>query len=191
MKKLELKRLTIAEMAEIMPIIEKSEQERMLGGGDGSSGNPYTWDEYEYLADNDNWSGGYVEGAGYTGAQANIYADSTHCVAYALANLGGVNLNYAISYLDSLYGSDGVPSSAIDTIITFFYPNATRVERSSLSTGPIANTFIWFTTSDSTGHAVNGLWNNYGEELIYSDPQNSNNINYISETDSCYIYRIQ
>ena len=53
------------------------------------------------------------------------------------------------------------------------------------------NTFIWFQNSDSTGHAVNGLWNNYGGELFYSDPQNSNNINYISVTDSCYIYRIQ
>ncbi|MDR0602749.1 MAG: hypothetical protein LBG80_00420 [Bacteroidales bacterium] len=44
----------------------------MMGGGNGSSGNPYTWDEFENSADNNNWHGGYVEGAGYTGAQTTI-----------------------------------------------------------------------------------------------------------------------
>ncbi|MDR0602735.1 MAG: hypothetical protein LBG80_00350 [Bacteroidales bacterium] len=57
--------------------MENNNLDVYLGGGNGSSGNPYTWDEYEYLADNGNWSGGYVEGAGYTGAQATIQGNSS------------------------------------------------------------------------------------------------------------------
>jgi hypothetical protein len=97
-------------MAEIMPIIEKSEQERMLGGGDGSSGNPYTWDEYEYLADNNNWSGGYVEGAGYTGAQANIYAYDQNdcwwrCMAYVKSCGGNYSASAAVALAMEYYGN--------------------------------------------------------------------------------------
>jgi hypothetical protein len=38
MKKLKLKRLTLDELAEVMPIIEKKEQQECVGGE-----NPYTW----------------------------------------------------------------------------------------------------------------------------------------------------
>ncbi|MDR0602741.1 MAG: hypothetical protein LBG80_00380 [Bacteroidales bacterium] len=86
----------------------------MMGGGDGSSGNPYTWDEYEYLADNDNWSGGYVEGAGYTGAQVTIQGNSSvtsNFSSYSTGYVPGINgiyANYTLNGYTSI--SNGIMS---------------------------------------------------------------------------------
>ena len=74
-------------------------------------------------------------------------------------------------YIDSLYGSNGVPAYAIDSVVRHFYPNA----KNTLNGGYMNNAFIYFQTSDSTGHAVNGYWhdNNTGY-IYYKDNQTGN-----------------
>ena len=65
MEKCKLERLTFEELAEVMPIVTKKEQEESCGGGNGSSSNPYSWGEYECFLMKQYWHGGYVEGMGY------------------------------------------------------------------------------------------------------------------------------
>ncbi len=156
MKKLKLKRLTLDELAEVMPVVKKEEQQGCVGGG---GGDPYSWG----------------------------YQDSTNCVAYALAGLGA-NFDSAKYYINNRYGSNGVPAYAMDSVIRYFFPNSTQVSRSYFS-GSMANTFIWYQTSDSTGHAVNGFWNS-GGTILYTDPQNRSS-GVISATDSCNIYKVR
>ncbi|MGV8090433.1 MAG: hypothetical protein AB2L24_01025 [Mangrovibacterium sp.] len=99
-------------------------------------------------------------------------SDSTYCVAHALAGMGGVSFDDAKAYIDSIYGSGGIPSNVIDSVVYHFYPNATD----SLYGGNMNNAFIYFSTSDSTGHAVNGMF--YDSEsgvIMYHDYQNQNN----------------
>ena len=74
MEKCKLERLTFEELAEVMPIVTKKEQEESCGGGNGSSSNPYSWGEYINLLDNDNWSGGYVSGQGWVTGVATTTA---------------------------------------------------------------------------------------------------------------------
>ena len=107
---------------------------------------------------------GFMEGDGEP-------QDSTYCVAYALAGMGGVSFGRARAYIDSLYGSNGVPAYAIDSVVRHFYPNA----KNTLNGGYMNNAFIYFQTSDSTGHAVNGYWhdNNTGY-IYYKDNQTGN-----------------
>ena len=63
MKKLTRKSLN--ELAKTMPVIEESLQMSYVGGGNGTSANPYTQAEFDNMLSNDNWNGGYVEGMGY------------------------------------------------------------------------------------------------------------------------------
>ena len=59
MKKLTKKNLS--ELAKTMPVIEESLQMSYVGGGNGTSANPYTKVEFDSMLSNDNWNGGYVE----------------------------------------------------------------------------------------------------------------------------------
>ncbi|MFK2339829.1 hypothetical protein ACIXMT_17265 [Bacteroides fragilis] len=64
MKKLTRKSLN--ELAKTMPVIEESLQMSYVGGGNGTSANPYTQEEYESMVSSGIWNGGYVENWGYT-----------------------------------------------------------------------------------------------------------------------------
>ncbi|MDR0602737.1 MAG: hypothetical protein LBG80_00360 [Bacteroidales bacterium] len=190
MKKLELKRLTIDEMAEIMPIIEKSEQERMLGGGDGSSGNPYTWDEYEYLADNDNWYGGYVEGSGYTGAQVTIQGNGPNgfcffnCLDY-LSNQYGCNYstNYYLNSFYETYNSWGINGVNISDFISFAslkFNASAPINDSQIAQSMGTGSMLAAITIGGSGHAViltsyHNLTNYYHLNMYsYYDPTTGN-----------------
>ena len=49
-----------------------------VGGGNGTSANPYTQAEFDSMLSNDNWNGGYVEGMGYVATNAYIYGSSVY-----------------------------------------------------------------------------------------------------------------
>ena len=78
-----------------------------------------------------------------------------------------------------------MPAYAMDSVISHFYPNARRYD-SPIPGRPVNNTLIWFHTSDSTGHAVNGWrFDPSGNYLFYIDKQNNNDINFY---DYPYLY---
>jgi hypothetical protein len=53
-----------------------------------------------------------------------------------------------------------------------FYPNGSSVNPDSLSGGAMGSNMLYFMTSDSTGHAVNGSYYDANSGYIwYSDPQ--------------------
>ncbi len=109
--------------------------------------------------------------SGSTEGDGTQPSDSTHCVAYSLAGMGGVSLNNAIAYLDSLGYSNGVPPSALDSVVYHFYPNA-RKSNSVTQGGSLNNAFIWYPTSDTTGHAVNGMfYDSNSGYILYNDYQ--------------------
>lgn len=76
MKKLTRKSLN--ELAKTMPVIEESLQMSYVGGGNGTSANPYTQAEFDNMLSNDNWNGGYVEGMGYVATNTYIYGSSVY-----------------------------------------------------------------------------------------------------------------
>jgi hypothetical protein len=58
----------------------------------------------------------------------------------------------------------------MDSAVYHFYPNAT----STISSGNMNNALIYFSTSDSTGHAVNGIYYDINSGNIwYNDYQNN------------------
>lgn len=124
---------------------------------------------------------GFMEGDGEP-------QDSTYCVAHALAGMGGVSFGRARAYIDSLYGSNGVPAYAMDSVISHFYPNARRYD-SPIPGRPVNNTLIWFHTSDSTGHAVNGWhYDSNSGYILYKDSQNGDYIYPIKADSISSIY---
>lgn len=58
MKKLERKNLD--ELAKVMPVICESKQREFVGGGSGTSCDPYTYEEFERMLSSGTWQGGYV-----------------------------------------------------------------------------------------------------------------------------------
>lgn len=102
-------------------------------------------------------------------------SDSTYCVAHSLAGMGGVSFNDAKAYLDSIYGSNfsGVDSTFMDSVVYHFYPNA-RKSNSVTQGGFLNNALIWYPTSDTTGHAVNGMfYDSNSGYILYNDYQNN------------------
>ena len=62
-----LTRKSLDELAKTLPVIEESFQMIYVGGGNGTSTSPYTQAEFDSMVSSGTWSGGYVEGWGYTG----------------------------------------------------------------------------------------------------------------------------
>ena len=122
MKKLSLKRLTLCELARVMPIIDKKEQRGFIGGIDplGSVHNPYSLEAYLALVDSYTWTGGYVQNLGYCDpcimADMDNYTQSyghfsgigsgynhynSNMTAYSISgsvNLNGTNISISVSY---------------------------------------------------------------------------------------------
>jgi len=98
--------------------------------------------------------------------------DSTHCAAYAVAAMGGVGYSTAAAYSDSIYGTGGVPVDSMDSFFYNFYPNGSSVSPYNLSGGFMGSNMLYFNTSDSTGHAVNGYYyDSTNGTILYNDPQ--------------------
>ena len=105
MKKLTIKSLN--ELAKTMPVIEESLQMSYVGGGNGTSANPYTQEEYESMVSSGIWNGGYVENWGYTFPEMAVSSydpnnlPKTGVDSYDLMYQGG----FAIGYKAGLSGS--------------------------------------------------------------------------------------
>lgn len=98
--------------------------------------------------------------------------DSTHCASYALAAMGSVSYATASAYSDSIYGDGGVPADSMYSFFSNFYPNGSSVNPDSLSGGFMGSNMLYFQTSDSTGHALNGIfYDSNSGNIMYSDPQ--------------------
>jgi hypothetical protein len=98
--------------------------------------------------------------------------DSTHCAAYALAAMGDYDYDDVAAYSDYYYDEGGVPSDSMDSYFYHYYPNGSSINPDSLSGGYMGTNMLYFYTSDSTGHAVNGTY--YGSNtgnILYSDLQ--------------------
>lgn len=99
--------------------------------------------------------------------------DTTYCVAHAIAGMGNVDFSQAVAYIDSIWGAQGVPEKEVASVVLYFYPNSTPYT-SPTEGGWLNNAFMWYPTSDSTGHAVNGVYYDADSGLImYSDDQNN------------------
>ena len=90
-----LTKLSLKQLADEMPVIESENQLTLLGGGDGTINNPYTYEEMNWMISSGSWGGGYVEGmVGYIG-----YVSSEVLVSGAL---GGTTTNQTWSDISSL-----------------------------------------------------------------------------------------
>ncbi|MDD2283958.1 MAG: hypothetical protein PHQ11_00955 [Paludibacter sp.] len=73
-----LTRKSLDELAKTLPVIEKNFQTSFIGGGSGTSADPYTAAEFDSMLSNNNWNGGYVEGMGYVANEVYAYGNSTY-----------------------------------------------------------------------------------------------------------------
>ncbi|BAR49077.1 hypothetical protein TFKS16_1509 [Tannerella forsythia KS16] len=73
-----LTRKSLDELAKTLPVIEEASQMHYVGGGDGTSANPYTQYEYNTMLNSNSWNGGYVEGIGYVANDVYIHGNSTY-----------------------------------------------------------------------------------------------------------------
>jgi hypothetical protein len=60
-----LKKFNLSELERDLEILSEKERQTTNGGGDGTSANPYTSEEYYTLIAQNTWSEGYVEGWGH------------------------------------------------------------------------------------------------------------------------------
>lgn len=65
-------RKSLDELAKTMPVLNEIDQRRFVGGGDGSTINPYSQKEYDLMLSTDTWRGGFVSGMGYVYGDVNI-----------------------------------------------------------------------------------------------------------------------
>ena len=121
MKKLTRKSLN--ELAKTMPVIEESLQMSYVGGGSGTSANPYTQEEYESMVSSGIWNGGYVENWGYTFPEVTVSSydpnnlPKTGVDSYDLMYQGGFDVGYKAGLSGSTWDDIGIGSwSAIVAI---------------------------------------------------------------------------
>ena len=121
MKKLTKKNLS--ELAKTMPVIEESLQMSYVGGGNGTSANPYTQEEYESMVSSGIWNGGYVENWGYTFPEVTVSSydpnnlPKTWVDSYDLMYQGGFDVGYKAGLSGSTWDDIGIGSwSAIVAI---------------------------------------------------------------------------
>jgi hypothetical protein len=77
MKRLEKVSL-FEKMASELQVLREEECKGVLGGGNGTYGNPYSSNEYWSMLDTGNWTtGGYVNGMGYVSPKVTITGNAT------------------------------------------------------------------------------------------------------------------
>lgn len=176
---------TISEAIKRLDIISTKYGVCIIGQSRGKDVN-ISEELYKFIEENLNYTNEFVKKQHTTKSipQDNENKrDSTFCVAHALAGMGGVTFNEVKNYIIDNYGYNGVPSFAIDSVVYHFYPSA-KSFNCSVGGGAMDNSFIYFQTSDSTGHAVNGFF--YDKEtnyILYKDLQS--NRTGIIHRDSC------
>lgn len=114
-----LTKKSLDELAMIMPAILDGEQRSIIGGTGvyGDKDCPYTQAQYEEMAASGTWTGGYVEGWGYTTADAEV--------------TGNKNTTYSIQD----YQPSGLPSEGIGMNGGFFINGGVRIEDGKIFVG--------------------------------------------------------
>lgn len=134
MKKLTRKNLD--ELAKTLPVIEKKNQTVFVGGGSGTSADPYSQGEFDNMCNEGTWRGGFVSGWGYVSSEvictpsgnypsmndyvagnASSYigvSESTHA-DLIIGFLEGVgipnattNIPWCAAFVSAVYGESGV-----------------------------------------------------------------------------------
>lgn len=67
---------SLEELAKSLPVIEKSIQMGFIGGGNGTSADPYTLAEFDSMSDSGNWNGGFVMGLNGEGVLSYVSSDT-------------------------------------------------------------------------------------------------------------------
>lgn len=86
---------SLEELAKSLPVIEKSIQMGFIGGGNGTSSDPYTLAEFDSMSDSGNWNGGFVMGLNGEGVLSYVSNDTFN------------------------YGSSSYPGHVSQDVITF------------------------------------------------------------------------
>ena len=66
-------RFSLFELEDASSVIDKASQKTFIGGGSGSSTDPYTQDEFDSMMYSGHWNGGFVYGMGWVTPQVYIY----------------------------------------------------------------------------------------------------------------------
>ena len=85
-------RFSLFELQDASSVIDKASQKTFIGGGSGSSSDPYTQDEFDSMMYSGHWNGGWVYGMGWITPQVYIYPN---------------HYNYSGSYHPSGHGGGG------------------------------------------------------------------------------------
>mgnify|MGYP000931790933 CR=1 FL=1 len=83
---------SLFELQDASSVIDKASQKTFIGGGSGSSSDPYTQDEFDSMMYSGHWNGGWVYGMGWITPQVYIYPN---------------HYNYSGSYHPSGHGGGG------------------------------------------------------------------------------------
>ena len=193
MGNLDSRRLTLEELAEIKPIVSRMKQQSCFGCGDGTSADPFTWEEYQSMVSAETWKGGFYIGedgetnedaVSTSGGSTSNSGDDNHCVALAISNApGGTAFSIVKKYVEDLFGANqGVPENSLFSVIKKFFQNAQTISRESLQNGNIEDTLLWYKLPNGDLHMVNGVFNQNDTILI----KTGNMPGYLLPTDSIY-----
>ena len=108
MEKKKLTRKSLNELAIMMPILSEIQQKTFVGGGDGTYGNPYTWEEYSNFLTKGTWYGGYVDGYGFVDSSGSYdsgtYYDTSG--SYGIGDSGSTSGSYNQNDGVNIYNAD-------------------------------------------------------------------------------------
>jgi len=188
---LDSRRLTLEELAEIRPIVSKTKQQSCFGCGNGTTADPFTWEEYQTMVSAGTWNGGCYLGEGGETTDEEDDEDDTcsttdsspmesNCLAYALAaalgtiSWGAIYMKMVEFYSENIFTnpvSNGAPLGYELPFIQNYFSNATYIEKDSIPNGPINDILSIYRPSGQTDyHVVNGL--SKSDDLIFvKDPQ--------------------
>lgn len=99
-----------------MLMLSEEVQRTFIGGGDGSADYPYTIAEYDSMVASGLWSGGYVEGSGYTfecltvtGSYNGGTYNLNNAISHLASNANGFSIGYYARYVRQALEAGGMP----------------------------------------------------------------------------------
>ena len=98
--KRKLERLTFSELETEMRCFEHDALRTIIGGGNGTSNNPYSWGDVDSMLDQGTWTGGYVN----DGYETFYLQPMTLCTIYGSNNNGGSGGYLSNSILQTIAG---------------------------------------------------------------------------------------
>nr|WP_320057661.1 hypothetical protein [uncultured Bacteroides sp.] len=174
-----LTKKSLCKLAKTMPVIEEKALMKFIGGGSGTSADPYTQAELDRMINNGTWDGGFVNNYGYVANDVFIYGNSaypggTDQTYYSfpdyitsLSNNGYEQiLNQVIGAIPLLGGVASYTSSQ--------YENMTRdIQRELLSNGYNASSIFILATTDQRDSTLFSVYDAGSGRLITSRTMDS------------------